>query len=55
MSEINKIIRELWRNTYRGNGKDQLFPLSSNWQLIVLKTNEFNVSKYMYWIEAGIL
>jgi len=20
MSEINKIIRELWRNTYRGNG-----------------------------------
>ena len=21
MDEINKIVRELWRNTYRGNGK----------------------------------
>ena len=21
MAEINKIIRELWRNTYRGNGE----------------------------------
>ena len=21
MAEINKIIRELWKNTYRGNGR----------------------------------
>ena len=21
MTDINKIIRELWRNTYKGNGK----------------------------------
>jgi len=27
MSEINKIIRELWRNTYRGNG---------SWMLLLL-------------------
>ena len=29
MAEINKIIREIWKNTYRGNGSLVLFVTST--------------------------
>ena len=29
MAEINKIIREIWKNTYRGNGRLVLFVTST--------------------------
>ena len=29
MAEINKIIREIWKNTYRGNGRLVLFVAST--------------------------
>ena len=35
MGDINKIIRELWRNTYRGNG--EILPAFKDLQI----TNEF--------------
>ena len=38
MAEINKIIREIWKNTYRGNGRLVLFVTSTVMSVILSYT-----------------
>lgn len=46
MDEINKIIRELWRNTYKGNGKVAIY--SSMYIYIHLLSNAYKKKIIMY-------